>query len=98
MAKCIGGLSTSVLKAIILGATLVQLFHYTDFLYVGTAGTVTFPKIVELRAIFQYIEVSPTPYMKFLRAVMKKKPGAVTLNGVTISSSGATATDNAPIT
>ncbi|MBK0369893.1 pectinesterase family protein [Flavobacterium agrisoli] len=70
---------------------------YVDFLYVGTAGTVTLESFGGTNYL-PYIEVSPVPYDVSL-ASYKQKTGTITINGTTITlQSGADAASNATVT
>ena len=67
-----------------------------DFLYVGTAGTVTLS--FSGTTYVPYISIVTTPYAVTLGNYVQKK-GTITLNGKTISlTSGATTADDATIT
>lgn len=67
-----------------------------DFLYVGTAGTVTLD--FTGTNYIPYIEVVPVPYEVSLTPYVQKS-GTITINGIGITlTSGATAADNATIT
>jgi len=67
-----------------------------DFLYVGTAGTVTLS--FSGTTYVPYISIVPTPYTVTLGSYVQKK-GTITLNGKTISlTSGATSADDATVT
>lgn len=69
---------------------------WVDFLYVGSAGTVSFTNSGST-SYLPYIEVSPVPFDVSLSSYVQKS-GTVTLNGVDINlTSGATSADNASI-
>lgn len=69
---------------------------WVDFLYVGTAGTVTLTNNGGT-SYLPYIEISPVPYSVSLSSYVQKS-GTITLNGVDINlTSGATASDDATI-
>lgn len=69
---------------------------YVNFLYVGTAGTVTLESVGT--NYLPYIEVSPVPYPVTLSSYVQKA-GTISINGTTINlQAGADAATNASVT
>lgn len=71
---------------------------YVDYLYVGTAGTITLTHTGGGTAYLPYIEISPTPFEVNLTPWVQKS-GTVSINGTIIDfTSGVDASSNANVT